>query len=204
LLDKFEVVTGPLEEPVDITNIKKYLRLSGGAEDDIITMMMSASRAALEDQLGRVFLTETLRATCTMEQPLTSKMKGVVDKETLPGVKIPRVPVQAVSKVELEILPNIWGELNTTDYAVTIAEPTVITLYSSAYSPVSYPWWLEYQVYPRLRTTYTAGYETVDDIPDWMKLMYYQLVAYRYIQREDFALPETLAQDVQNYRTARV
>ncbi len=79
---------GPATEPVTLADLKAWLRLDGGDEDDLLVALLTAARLAVEEASGRRLVTQDWRL--------------VRDAWPPDGVLIlPLAPVQAVTVVRV-------------------------------------------------------------------------------------------------------
>lgn len=56
---RLDLVTAPTIEPVTLTEVKDYMRVSGTSEDTLITNLIVVARTAAESYTRRAFLTQT-------------------------------------------------------------------------------------------------------------------------------------------------
>ena len=60
-LSSVEVLTPPAEEPVTLAEVKSYIKVDFNDDDDLINLMIKASRQQIEEYCKRSFVTQTLR-----------------------------------------------------------------------------------------------------------------------------------------------
>jgi uncharacterized phiE125 gp8 family phage protein len=83
---QFRLLTGPLAEPITLTDAKAHLRVDLSDDDVLITRLIAAAREWVEAQTGRALMTQSWR----------------LSTNTWPGtdsVGLVRPPVQAVTAV---------------------------------------------------------------------------------------------------------
>lgn len=59
-MPRLQVVTAPTDEPVSLTEVKNHLRVTGNADDDYLTDLITAARLQAEAYTRRALMTQTL------------------------------------------------------------------------------------------------------------------------------------------------
>ena len=172
-LKALEVLAPPETEVLDIDAVKKYLRLPNGTlEDDLLYMMIAGTRAKLERELRRAFLTQTLRATFVPDRALLEQLSGVVYPEQS-EYRLPWPPFQSLLALEVETVPGTYTPVDVSSYRVHGDILAYVTVYPAAFNAVELLDFLRLYTHPQLRMTYTAGYTSIDMIPlDFIQLLY--------------------------------
>jgi hypothetical protein len=185
----------PSLEPIPFEDVVTYLHSTKG-EEPLVRMLMPASRQMLEAKLGIAFYTQQLRATFEF----TEYYQGVQvpswyrdpDERTC---TIPRPPLQSYDLVEFETDIDQFDQVAAGGYQTITQFPAQIRLYTGFLTTLT-PWWSSLARRPRMRVTYTCGYNTVDAIPERYKLMLLQVMAYNYVEREVGGIPATMSTDI--------
>lgn len=103
---KYQITSGPATEPVTLSEAKAQLRVDGTDEDNYILSLISTARHKVEQETGRMLITQTVKAYC--------------DKWPTNGVlKLPVYPAASVTSVEYideDGASQTWASSNyTTD-----------------------------------------------------------------------------------------
>jgi len=134
------VKTPPAIEPVTVSELRDFLRLSGNDQDTMLTGFLAAARAALEVYTGRTFIN-------TVYELYFDAFPSMIE--------LARPPVQSVSSVYYINTSGVDTLLASTDYRVDVAslygriEPAYGTVWPSTQSVVN-----------AVKVTFTAGYGT--------------------------------------------
>lgn len=179
------VITPPAKEPITLAEAKAHLRVDHADEDGLISMLISSARKTAERWLRRALITQELRATIEIPQPVSTPLTGPLGRVKT-ALKIPRPPLQAVTMVEIETAPGVWEPVAPDDYVVDEdAEPAVIR-------PMFGTWGTG-----RVRVTYVAGYgDNETDVPEPIRQGMLLLIGDWYQYRE-----ETMAEGPQRLAT---
>jgi len=195
LLTNLEQLSKPDLEPTPFEDVVTYLHSTKG-EEPLVRLLMPASRQMLESKLGIAFYTQQLRATFEF----TWFYRGVdmpswyndPDERTC---TLPRPPLQSYDVLEFETDIDIFSSLDNSSYQTITQFPSQVRLYTGFLTTLT-PWWSSLARRPRMRVTYTCGYNTVDAIPEKYKLMLLQVIAYNYLEREVGGIPATMSSDI--------
>jgi hypothetical protein len=189
-LTRLEVLSPPSQEPIGIDDLVFYLHASP-QEKPLLQTILQASRQELEEKMGKAFYTQTLRATFNFPQQAYGLY--VPEEEYAVTVELPRSPVQSITSVSVENTANTFTVLDPLTYQTVMHNPVEIYLYATAFGGVTYPWWFETNLEPRIQVEFIAGYTQIESIPLPDKLLVYKLSSFHYINREIEAMPENLS-----------
>lgn len=134
------VVTPPTEYPVSLASAKAMLLVDHSADDALITSLVAAATAEVEEQASRSLVTQTLRL--------------ALDGWPADGViRLWRPPVQSVTSVQYYDADGVLQTMPATDYvAVLDVSPPVIV------PAPGKSWTGSLRSFSAVRVTYVAGY----------------------------------------------
>lgn len=169
-----KIITAPAVEPLDLAQVKPYLRNPEG-QDDVIDSFISAARRHVEKKVGRSLITQTL--------------EFVADAWPEASFDIPRGPLQSVTSIKWKDDAAVESTVAAADYIVNIDDERngFIHLASAA----SWPSGSLYASSP-IRVRYVAGYGADGTaVPDEMRLAMLMLIASWYRNREAVLIGST-------------
>ena len=168
------VVTPPAVEPINIVDVRKFIRVNFTTDDQIIETLMKSARDWMERYLRRALITQTIR----------------LDLDWGPAwVELPRPPLQSVVSVECVGLNGAIFTADPASYYV-IPEARLIGLQPSSVWPV--------HITPAgWRCTFIAGYgDTPDTIPSQIISSMWNIVAAMYDNRGDLSSAIDMTREV--------
>ncbi len=168
-----KLVTAPTVEPVTLTEAKSFLRVDGTSDDTLITSLIVGARETCEEISRRAFITQTwdyilddypIRATVVLPRP------------------------RLISVVSVTCYDSDGVAHAHTDYTVdTRSEPGKLTFDSFPSIALAESGGLVIR--------FTAGYgAAAANVPQRVKDVILNLLAYRYENRETFAIPTYVTQ----------
>ncbi len=139
-----KLTTAPTD--LDLTFVKKYLRIDYTADDSIISMLIQSAREQCEHYCNRTFVTSTYTA--------------YYDLITL-TFKIPKSPIQTINTVTLIYLGQSTVLTANADYYIQANQDKYIILTVTTYNlPPGFSY-KNYDFYRfNLQVAFTAGYDT--------------------------------------------
>ena len=162
----YNVTTEPINLPISLVTVKAYLKLSGSAEDDILTMFIEAAKDFAESYTGRTLINTTF----------TTFRDDFADDFTLRRSKL-----QSITSFEY-LLDGTLTAVDSSLYGVTDDKD-----FSSIYEK-------DGQVFPDLdanipdsvKIVFVAGYGATDaSVPSALKLALLAHIAFMYANRGD-------------------
>lgn len=181
ILTQLQVISSPAQEPVGLADMKTYLHATD-FEDGLIETLVTAARQEVEEKTSRAFFTQTLLATFFFA--LQENSLDITDYTDQMLLELPRSPVQVVTSVSVENTQNVFTVIDSTSYGLLYQIPTQIYMYAAAFGGITYPWWINTNLRPRIQVLYTAGYTDINLIPATQKMMIYKTCADLYLERE--------------------
>ena len=161
------VVTPPATEPVTLAEAKAHLRVSGSAEDTLITALIVAARQHVETTTCRSLITQTRR----------QEWSG------FPASRCPlRLPFGPVISITSFTYVDSAGDTQTLTSSEYIADlvADVPTLRPLVDEP-----WPDYEYRPAsLKVVYEAGYGAASAVPQTIKQAMFLLIGHWYAMRE--------------------
>src|SRR5487761_2165138 len=186
----------PATEPVSLTDVKNWLRISWTDDDFMLSMLITDARQWVEARVGRALITQTLQGVWFLPKSPESKLRGLYAQLGMElTFWLPRTPLASVVTAEIEKDLDVWQTLNlTTDYVVDADnDPARVWLRARAIS-----YWAPtgalinfMGVYaPRIRITWQAGYGTVESaVPAGYRRAILNAVSYLYENRDAGGMP---------------
>lgn len=188
----------PAQEPVSLTDVKSWLRISWTDDDFLLSMLITDARQWVESRTSRAMITQTLQGVWYLPKSPESKIKGLYAQLGMElTFWLPRSTPGSVNVTTAEIEKDldVWQTMNlTTDYVVDQDnDPVRVWLRASAIS-----YWAPtgalinfMGVYaPRVRITWTAGYgESEGQVPASYRRAILNAVAWLYENRDAGGVP---------------
>lgn len=176
------IKTAPAIEPVGAEEVKRWCRIDDDTDDDLVSGLIVAARAMIEEFTSRALITQTL--VWTMSEAPTVGFVPVASSIGWPTdsanrlIDLPRGPAQSVSSVSSIATDGTPKALVvTTDYVLDVA---------------SDPGRLQFLTLPvisslsNLGIEYVAGYgDTADKVPQALRTAIMMLAAFFYENRGD-------------------
>ena len=168
---------GPTDEPLNLDEVKRHLRVTFADDDLVIFSMLQTARDHLERVTRRQFLTATwvyaLDAFPTSDKAM---------------IKLPRPPLQSVSSIAYQDSDNATQVLTlNTDYGVDIlSEPGRIYLLPAK------SWPSTYDVPNAVVITYIAGWDAPGKVPASLRGLLSLFVGHLYENREAVSAEKVL------------
>lgn len=162
----YDITTAPVNLPVSLAEVKAYLKLSGTAEDTILTMFIEAARDFAEQYTGRTLINTTY----------TTYRDDFGDDFTLRRSKL-----QSITSFEY-LLNGVFTAVDSTIYGVT-DEKDYSTIYQK--NDMCYPS-IDADIPQAIKIVFVAGYgEDATSVPAPFKLALLAHIAYMYANRGD-------------------
>ena len=191
------VLTPPSSEPINLQDVKNYLRVDFTDDDTVIQELITRARAYAEMVTGRALVTQTIREEFTLEPLRGGWLSGEIDpapnwyqyQEQLganpfgPAMyyfDLSVSPVQSISTVQTRT--TIFDSFSTYTGVYTLdntREPARLYFQSP---PTANQW----------RFEYSAGYSSTYPVPPDLLQPMYEAVAYWYEFREAQDLPQAI------------
>lgn len=194
------LVTGPVQEPVTLEDVKTQLRLDTDDEDGWLVSVIHAARQSVEAYTHRALVTQTWDLRIDGNWPM---------KNGGPRIDLPRNPIQSVSWIRYQDDDGTSPEptLAATQYKVAARR-------NNSYIVPAYDveWPTVRDVPDAIRVRFVAGYDSVDDIPEPLIHAIRLLCSHWYENREvvNFdrmqaaEMPYSIEALLSPYRSARV
>lgn len=172
--------TAPTSEPVTLIEAKAHLRVDIDTDDDLITALIQAAREEFENQADRTLFVTTWR--------LYLEHWPRYDYIDLPRAK----PLVSVTSLTYTDENDVVNTFDSSNYVVDVNRwPGRLRLRENANWPTP-----ELAESSPITITYTAGYASVDNIPQRYKQAILLLVGHWYENRENVmtsgAVPKSL------------
>lgn len=164
----WKITTGPIVEPISLSEVKSWAKIDGAEEDNIILDMIQAVRESAENWLGRALL----------EQTITLVMDYWPD---VGYIELPRPPLLSVNSYMILGEDDSESEYDSDNYYIdTISEPGRLIICQGATLPVNYD-----RDYAGHKITYKAGYgDETTDVPAQIRQGLLMWIASLYENRE--------------------
>ena len=167
MIGSWTLVTPPTEEPVTLAEIKDHLRISGTAEDSLLTLYAQMAREAVENECWRALLPQTWVLYLT-----SWPTDGII--------ALPRPPLQSVTSVVYTDEAGAAHTFAAANYRVdTASEPGRIVLAPDA----AWPSDALDSGYP-IAVTFVAGYADASAVPGMAKAAILLQIGEIYANRE--------------------
>lgn len=161
------------QEVISLEQAKQYLLVDFDHDDSQITRLIAGVRSELEAYLGRALTRQTLEYVDDLKTPYTATSWLLTSAGKIP---LPRPPFVELVNVELE-MKGVWTSIDLSTVTVDAGEPASIDVPGVG----TYPF----------RIRYKAGYEA-GLLPTHYLQAVYELLAYRYQNREGGPIPPSI------------
>jgi len=159
----YRVTVAPAVLPVELDDLKLWLKITGNASDDLLNLMLESATEYAEQATGRWFITRTAE---TYRELFPSVCNAEGYYRELPAWEIKRSPLQSIEKItyfsegsQLEVDPSVY--YNTTETAFS----KVLARQGSAGFPG-----LDEARLQNITIEFKAGYgDTPTEVPSWAK-----------------------------------
>jgi uncharacterized phiE125 gp8 family phage protein len=170
-----EVVTGPAIEPVSLSEVRDYCRVPDDDDNDFLDLLITAAREAVEINLNRKLLTQTLRYT--------------LDIFPAYGIQLPGGAVQSITTFTYLDRNNVSQTVSSSLYNSQLnKEPAVLLLKPNE------TWPDEYEGGNAVVITYVAGWSSVDAVPKGIRIAIKEWVLHHYRNREAYSMSDAAQQ----------
>jgi uncharacterized phiE125 gp8 family phage protein len=162
---KLNLTSAPTVEPVTLEEAKAHLKVDSADDNALISAMITTARTFAEQYTRRAFITQTLEL--------------VLDAPPSGDLKIPRPPVQSVTKIETIDEAGVKSEVSALTYMVELgtSSPGRIRLVSGCTWPV-------HREFASFIVTFQAGYGAAAiAVPQPIRTAILQLVSELYENR---------------------
>jgi uncharacterized phiE125 gp8 family phage protein len=165
--ETWRVTTGPVLEPVSLTEVKAQCRIDGTAEDTYLGTLITAAREYCEGIDWRAYLTQTIEL--WLEH-------WPHDDE----IELPRPPLQSVTSIEYYDTSDVKYTMSPLDYYVdTVSTPGAVHLKYGKIWPTT-----ALRDYNAICVTYKAGATAAANVPAVVKQAMLLLIGHWYENRE--------------------
>lgn len=188
-IDYYEITTPAAELPVTLIEAKAACKITHSVEDALITALIGAATAKLEDYTNLLFI----------ERSITGYFASLACSKFEKGLflTIRRAPLIAVASVEVTE-NNLQTLIDADEYDLkkTVAFSRIVFNGEGSYSPdlIPYPWQIDF----------TAGFGDATEVPESIKSMIKQYVCFLYFNRGDCgdapAMPEMVKMMADEWR----
>lgn len=145
-MKRFVQATPPAFEPVTLEELKTFIRIDDDTEDNLLSLILSASRKACENY--------------TLTSFITQKWECWMDFDFVDTILM-YAPLQSVEEIKIYDTDNVSSIINASNYWLDIEGKRVIMK-----STYTFPTIREYS---GIVISYTAGYEKACDVPEPIK-----------------------------------
>lgn len=175
------LITPPTNEPVTLSELKSWMRLDGTSEDVLLTQLIVAARQEAEKYLRSALVSQTLELTVDLTGGLNDSLgDGWYDLAVtelygaLPDViPLPYAPIQSITSVTTYDNDNVGTVYSSDNYTLDEAGSRLVLNYGQI-------WPSNMRQSAACVIRYVAGYGTVSEVPQAIKIaiMNYALNCY--------------------------
>ncbi len=173
--------TPPTLEALTLAEGKEHLRISGTADDTLVTSIILAARHRLEDETGRQFITATWNAYYDRFPFSSGAYRGILTESVL---RLPKSPVQMVNEITYVDPNGTTTTLSALRYQVdSFTTPARI---APAYGQV---WPVTRVALNAVKVEFDAGYgDNPSDVPEPIRQAMRLLIGHYWENREAVAI----------------
>lgn len=218
-VDGYQVTVPVSSEPLILSSdVKPWTRVDFSDDDALLTSLITRVRSLAESKTRRALATQTIQCYLRPDPVPAGILSGPVGAisdpllyaerlstspfGTVPFIMtLPFPPVQSITSIDYQIWP--FQSPEWTSLAQTDDQGNTIWRLNDLADPAEI-----YFAYPivanRFRITMVCGYDpSAKPMPDDLKLILCQLIAYRYDNRSGEDWPKSLIDDLLSYRVER-
>ena len=180
-----QVTTAPSVEPLNLQEVKEYLRVEDSTDERVLRPYVESVRRIAEEHMGRALMSQTLTLFVDsfdeMEDPLWEGMRTAPYLNYYKNyITLPRAPVTSVTSVSTFNDSDTETTMAASRYYVdSVREPARVVLRQGETFPTAL------RVANAIKVVYVAGYTSAYAIPEPIKLGMLQHIAYLYEHRGD-------------------
>lgn len=173
--DGRELVTGPAEEPVTLSEAKIHLRVDGTAEDTLITGLIISARVTVENETNRALITQTWRY--------------YLDRFPCGAIRLPFGRLQSVASVKSTATDGTVRTLATSSYYADTKKLFGLVVLNDGYQ------WPADNLQPTsaVEVQFACGWTNAAALPGPLKSAILIQVGHLYENREAVVLGNTAA-----------
>ena len=160
------LITAPSLEPLTLTEVKSYLRISNTDDDTYLTALITASRKYCENYENRAYITQV--------------WEMYLDEWPSDIIKIPKGKLQTINSIKYKNSSSVETTLANTEYVYSTKG--ILGRLTPAYGK----FWPMFTPYPldAITINFTCGYGTLaSTVPETVKQAMYLLISHWYENR---------------------
>lgn len=195
--------TAPSVEPISLTEIKAFLRISGSDEDDVLTILGKSARESVELYTGRCLITQTWKLVLDgfpNAGIIHPDGEGVYDMPSnaaisaLGYIDLPKQPIQSVTSITTYNISNTSSTFNSSAYGLDVSGGRI-------FLKSGYAWPVDLRDYQAVEVLFVAGYGADGtSVPSAIKQAILNYVSSMYESRGACEMPETCKTLLNQYR----
>ena len=180
-----QIATAPTREPVQLQEVKEYLRIADSVDERLLRPFIITSRKFVEEHTRRTLMQTTFNLFIDtideLEHPLTECFTtGPYMNFYKNYIALPRSPVSSVSSVSTFSDDDTETTFSSSKYFLdSVREPARVVLRTGETFPSAL------RVANAIKVVYVAGYANEYAVPEPIKLAILQYIAYLYEHRGD-------------------
>ena len=162
----YKVTVDPTVEPITLQEAKDWLKVSGSAEDSLITMMIESERQLLEDLLNQKLVTQTIIQKVDRFPASTEPLYLEAN------------PVQSITSIVYKDAAGSTDTFSSDKYSFDNSSGR-----ARIYLKENEQWPLAISEKEAVSITYISGYGLAADVPGKLKKLLYHMIGYAYENR---------------------
>jgi len=179
-----QIVTEPAQEPLSLQEVKDYLRVEDNTDERTIRPLIETARRWCEEHTGRTLVQTTYKQFIDSVRDEIPLMEGLTDGPDLEYYKnyivLSKSPILSVTHVKTFNDADTETVFASSKYYLdNVREPGRIVLRNGETFPTAL------RVANAIEIQYVAGYSSVSQIPEPLKVGMLQHIAFMYEQRGD-------------------